>query len=540
MFRKNEQHLQMALLSGLNELPDKLQEQLEQSWAETFYKEIFVRIDEEIYAPLYADEPSRPNIPVNVLVGLEMMKDGNGWSDQEMYEHYCYNIQVRYALGLCNLGDGHFDVRTMYNFRQRLSQHMQETGENLFEKTFEQVTDEQIAAYTLKTNQQRMDSTQIGSNIREMSRLQLVVEVLQRVHRVLTPADQAAWAEEFGPYLKGSSGQYLYQLKGRGSHQPHLVAIGVLMQQLVTELAEDYSQNPIYQMLERVFSEQFRLEEATVQPKAGKELSASSLQSPDDLIASYRQKGDEGFIGYVANAAETCHPDNDFQLITKMQTEPNTTDDADMLAGSVPDLKKRTDLQQMHTDGAYGSPEVDAVLAEHGVELHQTAIRGRQPDLDKTWLIVSGNWMRSGNPWLWSPLGGNGLRSNPVAPLTATFFGSAKPITNKRCPRLKHLQPKPLTLSQRRSIHLPRPSNQTPRRSCTSPASKLTWPCAASAAPNSGQQTTILEPPLKPQWVPSNDLSEMTNCLFGVISGSAWLCLAPPPCSTCAASGGFR
>lgn len=380
MFRKNDQHLQKPLLSGLNELPEKLKEQLEQSWAGTFYEEIFVRIDEEIYAPLYKDEPSRPNIPVNVLVGLEILKAGHGWSDQEMYENYCYNIQVRYALGLRNLGEGQFQLRTMYNFRQRLSQHMQETGENLFETTFEQVTDEQIRAYALKTNQQRMDSTQIGSNIREMSRLQLLVEVLQRVHRVLTPADQAAWAEEFGPYLTGSSGQYLYQLKGHGSHQPHLVAIGDLMQRLVTELAEDYSQNPVYQMLDRVFSDHFRLEEATVQPKAGQDLSASSLQSPDDLIASYRKKGDEGFIGYVANAAETCHPDNEFQLITKMQTEPNTTEDATMLAEAVPDLKKRTALEQMYTDGAYGSPEVDAALAKQGVELHQTAIRGRQPD----------------------------------------------------------------------------------------------------------------------------------------------------------------
>ncbi len=103
MFRKNDQHMQKPLFSGLNELPDKLREQLEASWAGTFYNEIFVRIDETNYEILYADDPSRPNTAVNVLVGLEMMKDGNGWSDQEMYENFCFNIQVRYALGLRNL-----------------------------------------------------------------------------------------------------------------------------------------------------------------------------------------------------------------------------------------------------------------------------------------------------------------------------------------------------------------------------------------------------------------------------------------------------
>jgi hypothetical protein len=55
---------------------------------------------------------------------------------------------------------------------------MQETGINLIEKAFEQVTDAQIKVYNLKTGKQRMDSTQIASNIREMSRLQLLVEVL--------------------------------------------------------------------------------------------------------------------------------------------------------------------------------------------------------------------------------------------------------------------------------------------------------------------------------------------------------------------------
>lgn len=380
MFRKNDQHRQIPLLSGLNELPDKLKEQLEQSWAGTFYHEIFIRIDEADYEVLYVNTPSRPNIAVNVLVGLEMMKDGNGWSDEEMYENFCFNIQVRYALGYRNLGEGHFDIRTMYNFRQRLSQHMQKTGENLFEKTFEQVTDEQIVAFALKTNQQRMDSTQIASNIQEKSRLQLLIEVLQRMQRELSVSDQEAWAEEFAPYLKGSAGQYLYRIKGRGSHQVHLEAVGELMYRLVDELAENYGQTPVYQMLVRVFGEQFKRVEEKSQPKAGKELSASSLQSPDDLEATYRQKKDEEFIGYVANATETCHPDNDFQLILKMQTESNTTDDAKMLEDVLPELKERTDLEQLYTDGGYGSPDVDQELTKQKVELIQTAIRGRQPD----------------------------------------------------------------------------------------------------------------------------------------------------------------
>ena len=382
MFRPNTQHRQMPMFSSINSLPEKLQERLEESWAGTFYREFFARIDEEVFAVLYSDEPSRPNIPINVLVGLETLKSGFGWSDEEMYDHFCYDVQVRYALGYRDLSVGHFELRTMYNFRKRVTQHMQETGENLIEKAFEQITDEQIAAFQLKTDKLRMDSTLIASNMREMSRLQLLVEVLQRVHRMLDEADQQRYADDFAPYLKGSSGQYIYHIKGEKSGE-HIQRIGELMHKLLEELYATYADERTYQMLQRVFKEHFVVEESTLRAKEGKELSASSLQSPDDWEATYRQKRGEDHIGYAANVTETCHPDNPFQLIVRTQTESNNTDDAAMLVDALPSLKERTDVDQMHTDGGFNSPEVDVAMRENRVKQVQTAIRGRKPVEEK-------------------------------------------------------------------------------------------------------------------------------------------------------------
>jgi hypothetical protein len=31
-----------------------------------------------------SDLPSRPNVPVNVLIGLDALKAGYGWSDEEL------------------------------------------------------------------------------------------------------------------------------------------------------------------------------------------------------------------------------------------------------------------------------------------------------------------------------------------------------------------------------------------------------------------------------------------------------------------------
>ena len=59
------------------------------------------------------DIPSRPNVPVNVLVSLDALKAGHGWSDEELYDHFLYDLQVRYALGYAGLSDGDFELRTL-------------------------------------------------------------------------------------------------------------------------------------------------------------------------------------------------------------------------------------------------------------------------------------------------------------------------------------------------------------------------------------------------------------------------------------------
>ncbi|MBT7783039.1 MAG: DDE transposase, partial [Anaerolineae bacterium] len=99
MFKTNKNHLQSDMFSTVSKLPEMLRRVLDASWASTFYREVFNRIDEEVFSVLYSSSPSRPNVPVNVLVGLELLKAGNGWSDAELYEHYLFDIQVRYALG---------------------------------------------------------------------------------------------------------------------------------------------------------------------------------------------------------------------------------------------------------------------------------------------------------------------------------------------------------------------------------------------------------------------------------------------------------
>lgn len=389
MFKQHTQHLQRNFLSTVAQLSARRQDRLENSWAGEFYREVFCRLDEAHFEGLYSNQPSRPNIPVNQLVSVEILKSGYGWSDEELCDHLNFDLQVRYALGVRDVETEICTLRTIYNFRRRVSQFMQETGVNLFAVTFEQITDAQTVALELDTRRQRMDSTQIASNIRTYSRLQLVVEVLQRAARMLSDPDQERYAADLAPYLQGSAGQYCYRIQSE-AYEQHLAQIGQVIAELLTAWEGEYATQPAYRLLRRVFGEHFRIVDAAqpteVTVKPAEELSAASLQSPDDVEATYRYKNGEGYHGYVVNVTETCDPENKVQLITKVQVAPNTTDDQDLLVTAVPELQERMPVTDLDVDGGYIGKDATQTTRDANVALHPSAIRGAQPDPDKVGL----------------------------------------------------------------------------------------------------------------------------------------------------------
>ena len=201
-----------------------------------------------------------------MLVGLEILKDWRGWSDEELYEHFLFDLQVRYAVGCDNFGEGDFDLRTLYYFRRRVSEHALKSGENLFQVVFETITDQQIKKLNLNTSMQRMDSAQILSNIADLSRLELLIEALQRLYRILSEDDQARNADVFKPYIKESAGQYSYRIRGKEAVWQHIEQVGIILYDLLEKLSA-YQEKPLYQTLKRFFEENFKLVETQVKAK---------------------------------------------------------------------------------------------------------------------------------------------------------------------------------------------------------------------------------------------------------------------------------
>ena len=378
MFKPNKSHTQTEAFAFGPHLSDQKRQQLEESEEYQFYQLIFRQIPEEEFAGLYSEAGSRPNAPVNSLVAALILLHKRGWTYRELFDHIDFDLKTRTALGLWDLETTPFSPATLFNFQQRLAAYWVRTGENLLERVFDALTQDQLVALELEADIQRADSFLAASNIRDYSRLQLLIEVVQRFVRVLSDAEQAAVAYRVESYMGQSSGQYLYRLDAEALPD-ELAQLGPIYQHLLERFEAAYGETEIYRILQRVYHEHFAEVKTKVQVRPAEELHSGCLQSPDDPDATYRQKGTQESRGQVIHVAETCHPDNQLNLITDVAVVPNTTEDSVILADRVESMQEKTpELAELHTDAGYASDATDETLQDTEITLIHTAIKGRK------------------------------------------------------------------------------------------------------------------------------------------------------------------
>jgi hypothetical protein len=213
MFKENQRHRQVILFGIVHQFPVGVSKRLDKSWAPVFRKLIFEKIDESRFARLYSSLDSRPNFPVNIWVSLEIIKWMFDYTDQELLDQFHFNLLTAHAVGLDNLGDITLAERTLYYNRERLLDYEARTGRNLLDEEFKAITDESVAKLRINAKLQRMDSSFVGSFIKQMSRLELLAKVLQNFFRDLPQAGQTRWKSRLGAYIEDESEHIAYRLK---------------------------------------------------------------------------------------------------------------------------------------------------------------------------------------------------------------------------------------------------------------------------------------------------------------------------------------
>jgi len=380
MFRKTESTPQLDLFTApSNILPRRAQKKYtdEKAWHNQFFKLVTSRIDEESFRPLFeATTMGAPNASVRILVAMSILKEGFGCSDEDLFEKCEFDLLARRALGLEMLDDKLPSLDTYYLFGRRLTEYEQRTGINLMERCFEQVTGEQVKLFKISGSSVRMDSKLIGSNIAQYSRYELIHRTLCKVLRqdgVMTMLNPKL-RKGAEVWLGEDSGKTVYR-SNKDEMAQRLVRIGLYIYAVLKRLKDDA---PGYDLLHRVFHDQYVVEKGRVELKDKHKVASDSLQSPDDPDATYRDKGGQKVSGYVTNITETIESDKP-SIITSVQTEPVTFADCNFLQDAISNTERVTGhlVENVYADGAYQSPENREFARLHmGMELLTGKLQG--------------------------------------------------------------------------------------------------------------------------------------------------------------------
>lgn len=368
--------------SFINQTP-RTQKMIMNSWCKDFADIVFPAINEERFSVLYSDNSaSRPNTPVNFIVGSLMLKENNGLTDEELVGSICCDIRYQYALHTTHLKEQPVSDRTFSRFRERLYNYEMETGRNLLEEEMMHLADVYAKYMNLNSNIKRMDSLMIASRCRRMSRLEIIYQTtsnaIRLIHRLgndeLISADLMHYLDE------NDHNQVIYHCKG-DDVTPRLEK-AVQEAAKVRELMSDESWHGFseYQLLIRVLAEQGRSgADGKILPKNKNEITASSLQNPSDPDATYRSKAGKNHKGYAGNLVETVGENGD-SLITGISYGQNIHSDSAFIREYLESRADDAEPETMIADGAYGGMENQALARARNVELITTALTGKAVD----------------------------------------------------------------------------------------------------------------------------------------------------------------
>ena len=381
MFRKTNKEPQVDLFGGVPSILEGgtlKQYNNDNHWHNQFRKYVVSRIDETVFKVLFNETTGAPNASVSLLVGMMILKESFGWSDSQLFEQCRFNLLARSALGLFNLNDTLPAESTYYLLRKRMYEYQNQTGAAIMEKTFKQITSDQVQEFEVNGRSIRMDSKLIGSNIALYSRFEIIHHTLCRFYKTLNRQEKSRLsAKDKQPLriLTKEEPQKTVYRSTREEIKSRLQPMGVLMYKIINTYT--YHKSEQYQLLCRVFDEQYKIaEDQQIQLRQREEIASDSVQSPHDPDSAYRHKGDQQVKGYSINITETTSDDDSVDLITNVMVEKANVPDTQFVQPAIEATSEVTGqkVEKVYADGAYQSPVNDEYCED--IDMVFTGIQG--------------------------------------------------------------------------------------------------------------------------------------------------------------------
>ena len=374
-FSKNSSQ-QISLFDATANLTQRELKMLDKSWAKYFAEHIFPAINEEPFRVLYSDRPSRHNTPVNVIIGALIIKEIFQLTDEEIVETLPFDIRYQYALHTTSFEEQPLNDRTLGRFRARCRTYEECTGVDLIHQCITGLSSEMANMMKLNTGMRRMDSLMVASNIKKMSRLELLYTCVANLAKAMKKSADEAFPESLAHYTEEEDhNKVLYHNRSEDT----AVKIAQVLKDasvLITACGSCYDESSEYQLLIRVMEEQTDKDsdgKLTLKSKQSG-MNSEILQNPADPDATFRSKAGKENRGYVANVVETAG--NGKSIVVDYQFEKNIYSDSQFIKDYLSEQAVNEQETVLITDGGFCGYENVKQAAEKNILLVTTDIKG--------------------------------------------------------------------------------------------------------------------------------------------------------------------
>ena len=357
----------------------KRKQMLENSWAGLFREEILPELPVAKLAPFFCNNNGRPSKELYTTIGILILQQTFDFTNSETSDQLSYNTQWHYALNITEESDSakYYCPKTMWNIHELVSK------KNLADVIFNSVTNKLAERFNVDTDNQRIDSVHIKSNMKRLGRIRIfsntITSFLNNLKRKYKEQYEQIDNCLIDRYLSISKSSYFSNVKPSESQKTlTLVADDLfnLTQQFKSN--KDVKRMNSFKALQRVLAEQCNVSDTDggqkVEVKKPKEIPSDSLQNPSDPDASYSGHKGQGYqVQIMETFTDTENPDEKdtiLNLITHVEVEQACKSDAHALIPAIESVKEN-DLapKEIQADTLYGSDENHEYALDNGIDL---------------------------------------------------------------------------------------------------------------------------------------------------------------------------
>lgn len=325
---KENSYQQISFTDSFSGLTAREQKALEKSWAKVFADEIFPAIDEKRFSVLYSNKASRPNTPVNVIVGALIIKELFDYSDDEMVENLMLDFRLQYALHTTSFEEQPLSDKTLSRFRRRCYDYETLHNKDLYHDCVKDLSASIAKLMRISGKIRRMDSMMIESNIRKLSRMELVYTCISKLAVSMNKANDSVLPEDLKHYTDPNDfNRVIYHQRSTDAEE-RLKQLLADADKLLTLCESEYQDSTEYDLFVRCLSEQTVVENGTrrLRTKEDGGMNSSMMQNPSDPEATFRRKAGKEHRGYTANLEESIGKNG--SVVTDYQYDQNNHSDS--------------------------------------------------------------------------------------------------------------------------------------------------------------------------------------------------------------------